>query len=330
MSLLVGVSCATDSSCTAVGAEMSAAAVGPPATGACSPLGPLGTAGCVSLTLVERWNGIRWTVERVRVPGGAVTSSLAAVSCASAAACVAVGSFSDATANHAALVERRIGSSWSIQRAPSPRFSSLTSISCTTASTCTAVGTTGRSTLAEQWNGNRWSVQRPPNGVLAALPGTHWNSSGLGSVSCTSATSCATVGSVRYACAGCGGETEDLGLTEHWNGSLWKVDNNPTWNVLTGGDLSAVSCSSATGCMAIGSAFGSPSFAMATLRWDGNRWILGHNPDPPRPWNARLSGLSCPSSTSCVAVGAFSHSEGSPNVPWAQRWDGSSWTNQDL
>ncbi len=329
-SLVVGVSCATGSSCTAVGGQMSDAAVGLPTTGACSLLGPLGTAGCAALPLVERWNGTRWSIERVRVPAGAVASSLAAVSCASAAACIAVGSFLNATAKNAALVERRNGSSWSIQRAPSPHFSSLASISCTTVSACTTVGTAGRSTLAEKWNGTRWSVQRTPNGVLAALPGTHWSSSALGSVSCISATSCAAVGSVRYACAGCGGETEDLGLTEHWNGSLWKVDHNPTWNVLTGGDLGVVSCSSATACIAIGSAFGSPSFALATLRWDGKRWILGHNPDPPTPWNARLSGLSCPSSSSCEVVGAFSHSEDGPNVPWAQRWDGSRWMNQDL
>jgi hypothetical protein len=53
------------------------------------------------VTLAERWNGRRWSIERTPNPAGAKASELEAVSCAPATTCTAVGH-----SDNLALVER--------------------------------------------------------------------------------------------------------------------------------------------------------------------------------------------------------------------------------
>jgi hypothetical protein len=72
---LFGVSCASASSCAAVG-DWSASVNGLP-----------------SLTLAEGWNGTRWQIQSTPNPTGALLTSLNGVSCRSATSCVAVGSW---------------------------------------------------------------------------------------------------------------------------------------------------------------------------------------------------------------------------------------------
>lgn len=310
---LVAVSCASGASCTAVGYER----IGP----GCSNNPGL----CLDLPVAEGWNGARWVIEHARLPAGAKTASLSAVSCVSAKACVAVGSFSTAanTDRTFALVERWNGSSWSIQRTPAPPESELAGVSCTSRRACTAVGGARGSTLAERWNGLRWSVQRTSNGAIH-IPNIPWLGSELRAVSCVSSTTCTAVGSVSYKCC----DSSDLGLTERWNGSDWTVLRNPTWYASGEGDLAGVSCSSPTACTAIGDVLG----GMGPMRWNGARWAIQRNPDPPGQYSSgTLVGIACPSATTCVAVGAYDLEAGNgPSILWAQRGAGSQWTNQRL
>lgn len=74
--------------------------------------------------------------------------------------------------------------------------------------------------------------------------------------------------------------------------------------------------------------------------WDGNNWSLESMPDPASVFagasTATISGLSCSSNTSCMAVGSFYRGPDptvAPTVPnvgetYAERWDGSSWSFQ--
>src|SRR5215467_13227659 len=86
-------------------------------------------------------------------------------------------------------------SGWSIQHTPNPTgasFVPLQAVSCTSATACTAVGSSSTSTttvtLAERWNGTKWSIQHTPNPTGASFVP-------LKAVSCTSATACTAVGS---------------------------------------------------------------------------------------------------------------------------------------
>jgi hypothetical protein len=141
---LSGVSCTSPTACTAVGSSASRAR-----------------------TLAERWNGTRWTVQRTPSIGHIGYTVLTAVSCASPAACTAVGDYNGGSFG---IAEHWNGARWTIQRLPAPAGTPgesplvlPTGVSCTSATSCVMVGTTQNQTLAETWNGSRWTVQRTPN-----------------------------------------------------------------------------------------------------------------------------------------------------------------------
>jgi hypothetical protein len=95
-------------------------------------------------TLVEHWNGKRWTVVRSANPRGFTFSQLSGISCASARSCVAAGTFAIGSAPSATLIEQWNGTAWTIQPSPEPRKamnSALTGVSCVGTTRCLAVGT---------------------------------------------------------------------------------------------------------------------------------------------------------------------------------------------
>ncbi|MDQ1508442.1 MAG: hypothetical protein QOG50_286, partial [Actinomycetota bacterium] len=167
---LNGVSCATATSCVAVGSSV--------------------VFDGTSRTLVEKWDGTSWSV--TTAPSPEPTSSvLIGVSCAGATTCVAVGWSGDSFRR--TLIETWRGIDWSVVASPNPaavRAAYLRSVSCTTSARCIAVGFSVNGpttrTVVEGWNGNVWSILASPN------PGT-LDSSLLG-VSCASATSCVAGG----------------------------------------------------------------------------------------------------------------------------------------
>jgi hypothetical protein len=174
---LAGVSCTSASNCIAVGA------------GDNTPAG--------LLPLAERWDGTSWSVQPLPVPASAVRSDLNSVSCASASACIAVGSYQDSSGTGFPLAETWDGTSWSIQPVSGPAGStnaSLSAVSCTSPRACMAVGGYSASSgatalMAEVWDGTSWSVQ------LAATP-KDAPSSFLAGVACGSPGVCTAVGSM--------------------------------------------------------------------------------------------------------------------------------------
>jgi len=85
-SSLFAVSCQTVTSCTAVGSLTNHAGAG--------------------VTLAERWQGLRWSIRRTPVPAGWKDSLLDGVSCTTATACTAVGSFTNRAGTTVPLAER--------------------------------------------------------------------------------------------------------------------------------------------------------------------------------------------------------------------------------
>jgi hypothetical protein len=219
-STLNGVSCLSATACTAVGFYADGSESSSP--------------------LVASWNGTSWSVQPSPI---AMHSELSAVSCTSANACTAVGS-DGATTTALTFAETWNGTSWTVQTTPNPaaaRQAQLSGVSCTSAKVCIAVGEYWNSagtpeTLAESWNGLRWSVQTTPG-----QPGYAY----LNAVSCASASACTAVG--NHLDAGTGDT-----LAEAWNGTAWSVERTPNRAGDTDNALDGVSCASATACTAVG------------------------------------------------------------------------------
>jgi hypothetical protein len=286
---LSGVSCPSPTTCTAIGGYTNSSGIG--------------------ATLAERWNGSGWTIQATPTPTGASSSGLSSVSCPSPTTCTAVGGYTANKGSGATLAEGWTRSGWAIESTPDASgasFSSLNGVSCPSSTTCTAVGTytegTGASaTLAERWSSNSWAIQTTPN----ASGGT---GSGLSGVSCPTTTTCSAVGGYTDA-SGTG-----VTLAEYWAGSRWAIQNTPaptsgTFSSL--GTRGGVSCPIATACVAVGHYNRGPRVGLTLVeRWLDNTWVVQPSPDASGGQGGGLSGVSCPSATTCTAVGGYTSRSG--------------------
>jgi len=281
---LVGVSCTSPIACTAVG----------------------DSSGKTWASLVERWNGSVWKVQPTPHPRTFIYAQtfLDGVSCSSATACVAVGEsdtlrgFSHAYDTYRSLAEHWNGRSWLIESTPRPQRADeavLDGVSCVATSACTAVGSdllnpsgTDFGLLAESWSGMKWSIQTAPEPASPAPP---FAVAQFGGISCTSVAHCMAVGSPPAA----GGYTYPGGdsagvVAEQESGAGWVLLSTPTpagvyyfgIDMLGAADgLEAVSCTSPTSCMAVGSADISSSSAEQLIeRWNGVSWTIQATPTP--------------------------------------------------
>jgi hypothetical protein len=82
------------------------AGVSCPSAGACTAVGYFGGIEGYDDPLAERWDGMRWATQPLPSPAGALSSSLASVSCSSSRACTAVGTSLDDTGTEVTLAER--------------------------------------------------------------------------------------------------------------------------------------------------------------------------------------------------------------------------------
>jgi hypothetical protein len=165
--------------------------------------------------------------------------------------------------------------------------------------------------LAELWNGSSWSSEPPPD----PSGGTPSEKSGLTSVSCTSATACTAMGYYLAPLSPVGLQTETL--AEYWNGSGWsytKADSSLAMPEFAGGGtLAAVSCTSSPYCTATGQGNGEAiaersylgGSSMYSITWEG-----GPTPISAGTTSSSLSGVSCISTTLCIAVGNYVDSSG--------------------
>jgi hypothetical protein len=95
----------------------------------------------------------------------------------------------------------------------------------------------------------------------------------------------------------------------------------------------AVSCPTASWCMAVGISTDTQGFDHPLAeRWDGSQWTLTTTVQAKTGLGAELFGVSCVSPTACVAVGN-SVQIGAPDPIrlryglFAERWNGKSWTS---
>lgn len=303
----------------------------------------------VGRSLAEAWNGRTWRVTRTPSPGQA-GSGLSGVSCLSPTRCLAVGSLGTGQQLTAAWN----GRTWRALKAPR-NGSALQAVACTSATRCMAVGAGHICETAEQWNGSTWRVLVTPSpcgppgsgglsgvaclraarcfavgtyapdnetqlSLAEAWNGRSWRQLGTaspGDLADLSGVSCPAVGhcvAVGYALP-----DEALGLAAMapaWNGHAWKL-----MTVATPGapaSLSDVSCVRATHCLAVGFRTGTSKaeFPLAQL-WNGRTWkTITRMPAT----SGGLTGISCPRTDRCVAVG-----ETAAQRTFAATWNGRSW-----
>jgi len=191
----------------------------------------------------------------------------------------------------------------------------LYGVSCTGGTQCIAVGAWENKsdvygTLIEEWNGAEWSLMTSPD--------EGGGDNFLTGVSCSSPSSCVAVGYSHDA-----NPSSTRTLTEIWDGTSWSVATSP--DVGSGDNaLSAVSCSDATDCVAVGSSYSSSDVYRTLIEsWDGTSWSVTTSPDVGSADNS-LSGVSCSDTTDCVAVG-WDESSGKDQT-LTEVWDGTGWT----
>ena len=207
-------------------------------------------------------------------------------------------------------------------------------------------------TLAERWNGRKWTIEPTPNP-------TGPTKIELDAVSCTAASACTAVG-----------RSAGAPLVERWNGKRWKMQRTPPaghpWRVSRACLRAPASPPGATETvprhwpsagtagngrsnqlplrLPSGTATGTrrrrdltpspaarrtPAWLSAAMvprpptvnwlaeRWNGRTWAP--TPVPNGTSGDTLDGVSCASANACTAVGVSRS---------AERWNGSAWTTQ--
>ena len=303
---LDGVSCASTSTCTAVGFTESK--------------------GGVYKTLVESWDGTSWS--GVPSPSEGPASSddgLGSVSCASASSCTAVGGYRNKGGVYKTLVESSDGTSWSVVPSPNEGPASSTNllggVSCASTRTCTAVGFTESKggvskTLVESWDGTSWSGVPSPNEGPASSSNLFYG------VSCASTRTCTAVGFTESK----GGVSKTL--VESWDGTSWSGVPSPNEGPASSSNLFyGVSCASTRACTAVGFTESKGGVYKTLVEsWDGTRWSVVPTPNEgPASSNNLLDGVSCALASSCTSVGYY-RNKGGAYKTLVESWDGTRWS----
>jgi hypothetical protein len=258
----------------------------------CVGVGSVVVAAGTRVTLAERWNGRRWSLQSTPSPSRAMQAQLSGVSCTSRRLCIAVGAATGPSGREAPLAEHWNGRTWKIKgiaAVPRSRGGSLASVSCVLDNLCFAVGSFSGAaavrTLSEQWNGRSWNRN--------AMPSTGARTSALNGVSCT-----------LFGCMAVGEKTTGgrrAALAEFWNGLNWTISPARTPRGASATSFSGVSCSSV--CVAVGGATfrgGSHPLAERFTPVTPADWVIEATPSLP---GGVLTAVSCASD--CTAVGSF-------------------------
>ena len=191
----------------------------------------------------------------------------------------------------------------------------LNSISCTNASFCVAVGeqnlTGGGGTLAELWNGTKWSV-------VPSVDPPASSSDALLSVSCVGPSFCLAVGG-----NGAGP------IAETWNGTAWTLVTVPTPAGATSVNLTSVSCVATNVCELLGTSVTAGTGSIFGNQWNGSALSLTPAATPASSASTPIpeaSGISCVSATWCLAVGVNDVQVTATASAFSEVWNGASWT----
>jgi hypothetical protein len=324
----------------AASGSASVAAVACPSAVRCVAVGRYGFSatgtGGQGLLLIR--HGSSWKARPAPAPAGASSVDLLQIACASAATCVAAGTYTDSAGTQQELLLTGHGTSWTAVEAPLPPgaggnpLPSISSVACPTAATCVVAGSYEDSAFHEQGLlltglGPTWTA------VTAPVPPDADTDPVLQvtGLACPTATACVAVGSYASAAAG-----NDAALLLTGFGSTWhtsEVPLPPDADPSLGTFLTAVTCPTAATCVATGGyaelAGGTESSENMLLTGHGSSWTVARAPWPADAGHpgglTELDQVSCSSVTTCLATGFYTgKSPGDPGLLVTAR--GQSWT----
>jgi hypothetical protein len=287
------ISCATTTSCVAVGERRGSDDVGH--------------------AVIESWNGTVWVSQPAPPPAGAGYSGLASIDCPDRSMCMAIGTYLNGRGEYVPLSMRWNGARWRVKFVPHRAETRLTAVSCATRSMCVAVGDRTaddgtRRAVTVHWDGEVW-VPRPS-------PVSDFADDMLSGVSCPTATRCLAVGSVVT--------FPDIPvvepLSQEWRGGRWRPLVTPRFESTS---LGAVSCAASDACLAVGDSDTYFEVYPVAERWDGATWSI---PEAQPVGGAFLDDVSCPSRSLCTGVGRGYEASGT--VPAVQRLTADGWRLQ--
>ena len=283
--------------------------------------------------------GSSWTPTELPLPSDAAASGfsrLDSLACASTTSCSAVGWYLNSSDQVRGLALTWSGQSWQAAGWALPADASLgdspdlVSISCLP-SGCTAVGNYADTSnlyfdaVIVTGSGSSWTAVQAP---APASVGTS-TSEGLSGIACTSDTSCTAVGDYTDSA----GHSQGLLLTGA--GSSWTAAEAPLPSnaapATVGTELDAIVCPSALSCVASGEYTDTAGNQEALLvTGSGSSWAPAGAalPAGAAVYGAQLGGISCASTSACVAVGSYPDTSSNVHLLLVTG-AGSSWTATD-
>lgn len=266
------------------------------------------------LTLIEHWNGSRWSI--VPSPNVGTNSFLYGIAASSASNAWAVGAYEDSKGASHALTEQWNGSSWNVVSNPASYLSELFGVTVISANDVWAVGDQKAvpvQTLIEHWNGTSLSIVSSPS------PGSVQNS--LRAVASVKGTN--QVWTVGYSQSGVAHSPQTL--IERWNGTQWNVvaSQNPGsgYNQLWG-----VTTVSASDIWAVGNTNNTNAPTQTLIeQWNGSTWSVVPSPNVSGSVNDFLFATATLSTDNVWAVGVDVNSNGLLQT-LTEQWNGSHWS----
>lgn len=164
-------------------------------------------------------------------------------------------------------------------------------------------------------------------GVAAVMPGPDALGAGsasarddvLDGVSCTSASSCVSVGWYKKG-------TVYRGLSELWAGTAWSV--RPVQTPARKNQVTfpgEVSCGSPGSCMLVGAHYRSArSPVLLAETWNGSRWVIAASANPAGATSSALGDVACAGTAFCMTVGQEVLRSGRTQAI-ARAWNGHGW-----
>src|ERR1019366_7747228 len=225
--------------------------------------------------------------------------------CPADGSCVAIGSYLDTAGLYEGVIETLSAGIWTPTEAPRPsNFNStegldLFALSCPAVESCVATGfsAAGGKSLFETLSAGAWTATVAPVPVDAnANP-----QDGIGSLSCPAVGSCVALGTYF--------DTSDAvqGMFVTLSGGSWtsvQEPKPPNFTGWTGVTPATVTCPAVGACVAMGS-YSATSLSEVSFfeTLSGGTWTPTTAPLPANSNDAIVTSLSCPSVSSCVAVG---------------------------
>jgi hypothetical protein len=297
-SVFQDVSCATETSCTAVGSWV-------------------GGNGEPNRTLAVDWGGSTWSIRSTLDPLGATFSAFFGISCRNTT-CMSVGWSTSSSGVDTALVETS-----DLSDPPAVATKPASDVGTSGATLNGTVNPKGIETTYQFEYGTTTGY----GSKAPASPKTV--GSGTGSVEVSEGIeglAPETTYHFRLVASNAKGTTN--GLDQTFTTPSWEILSTPNPSGASDSNLYDVSCEPSTSaCTAVGSSTVSGADIPVAQRWNGTSWSEQSAAKKSGTLPTRLLGVDCPSEIRCLAVGNYQPSEGGPAL-LSEIWNEGKWNVQ--